>query len=252
MSYPNPFQQTTQLLQSSDEGGLDERLGLYQVFQRLYENHPTLLHDLLSLEDCPVAPGGVQLFYVIGAAQQHGPMLTTNLLGSPSQTLFQPENIWILGRAPDAGISLGDVRLSRYHAAIQFVGGQGFELLDLGSTNGSFVNGEAVRHRQRLKEGDRIRLGGTTLYFFEQPEVRRLPSVPPELRSQLGHPPEPRMPVAFSQAAPVKHPPSHSDETMTFFGQEELAATGTAGSAGAEHRDRQARLLSRLRQQPET
>ena len=46
-----------------------------------------------------------------------------------------------------------DQRLSRRHAAIQYVGRRGFYLVDLNSTNGSFINGRAIRGRNRLRDG---------------------------------------------------------------------------------------------------
>jgi len=62
-----------------------------------------------------------------------------------------------IGRATDLDVVLVEDMVSRKHAKISFTN----ELLtieDLGSTNGTFVNGEKVR-RARLKEGDRVLIG---------------------------------------------------------------------------------------------
>ncbi len=60
-------------------------------------------------------------------------------------------------------IVLPDPSVSRRHAAIR-ASQQGYELADLGSTNGIYVNGAKVA-RHRLNPGDVIRLGGSELVF---------------------------------------------------------------------------------------
>jgi hypothetical protein len=65
------------------------------------------------------------------------------------------------GRAPDNRVVLRDGRASRHHARIDARRGS-LVLTDLGSTNGSFVNDRRVESIA-LGEGDRIRLGATTL-----------------------------------------------------------------------------------------
>ncbi|MHB8482836.1 MAG: FHA domain-containing protein [Nitrospiria bacterium] len=60
-----------------------------------------------------------------------------------------------------ADLMLGDVKISRQHAAIDLTD-QGYRLTDLGSSNGSFVNGQSIK-TQLLKDGDVIRMGGTLI-----------------------------------------------------------------------------------------
>jgi hypothetical protein len=66
-----------------------------------------------------------------------------------------------IGRASDNGVVLRDGRASRHHARIDGRRGS-LVLSDLGSTNGSFVNDRRV-DSIALGEGDRIRVGTTTL-----------------------------------------------------------------------------------------
>ncbi len=68
-----------------------------------------------------------------------------------------------LGRHPDSSIVLSDPNASRHHAEIQ-PDGDGFTLVDLGSTNGSRVNGEAVS-RYQLADRDEISVGAINLIF---------------------------------------------------------------------------------------
>jgi DNA-binding winged helix-turn-helix (wHTH) protein len=69
----------------------------------------------------------------------------------------------VIGRAPDAAIQIDSPGISRYHARI-LVEHDVVTLEDLGSKNGSYVNGTPVTTR-RLSDGDEIRLGATILMF---------------------------------------------------------------------------------------
>src|SRR5689334_12189627 len=67
-----------------------------------------------------------------------------------------------IGRGRDADIRIQGDGISRQHARIH-VSPAGVVLEDLGSTNGSFVNGERVVDQCPLNDGDKIQLGGTTI-----------------------------------------------------------------------------------------
>jgi hypothetical protein len=69
----------------------------------------------------------------------------------------------VLGRSREAGVRISDVNISRKHAEIRQEGST-FWVVDLGSTNGTLVNGKRV-DRQRLRDGDRITLGATEIVF---------------------------------------------------------------------------------------
>ena len=63
----------------------------------------------------------------------------------------------VLGRGPGVDVAFDDTEMSSQHAAIEFAG-EGLRVCDLGSTNGTFVNGKPV-HAKDLVSGDRIELG---------------------------------------------------------------------------------------------
>jgi len=63
----------------------------------------------------------------------------------------------VIGRSSDLDMVLVEDMVSRKHAKISTAGGQ-ITIQDLGSTNGTFVNGEKIK-KVRLKEGDRILIG---------------------------------------------------------------------------------------------
>ncbi len=63
----------------------------------------------------------------------------------------------VIGRGRSADMVIAEATISRSHAAIGF-DADGFFVQDLGSTNGTTVNG-AREHRQLLKSGDEIQMG---------------------------------------------------------------------------------------------
>lgn len=67
----------------------------------------------------------------------------------------------IVGRSSDLDMVLVEDMVSRKHAKFMTVGGQ-MTIQDLGSTNGTFVNGEKIK-KARIKEGDRILIGTSIL-----------------------------------------------------------------------------------------
>ena len=69
-----------------------------------------------------------------------------------------------VGRHPDSDIFLDDITVSRNHAEIRR-GGTGFELHDVGSLNGTYVNRERVEEAA-LRSGDEIQIGKFKLVFL--------------------------------------------------------------------------------------
>jgi hypothetical protein len=74
-----------------------------------------------------------------------------------------PSQMISLGRAPDNDVVVGDPATSGHHTRIDVRGGA-FWISDLGSTNGSLVNGEPVIEKQ-LSDGDLISIGQNTIRF---------------------------------------------------------------------------------------
>ena len=69
-----------------------------------------------------------------------------------------------IGRAPTSTLVLEDDYSSARHARI-FLEGESWFIEDLGSTNGTLLNGHPVVKRQVLSDGDKIRVGHTELTF---------------------------------------------------------------------------------------
>ncbi len=70
-----------------------------------------------------------------------------------------------IGRGLNNDVILEDTRVSRHHAQLRYRARR-FWLSDLGSTNGTYINGEQVAE-QALRDGDTISLGGLELTFKE-------------------------------------------------------------------------------------
>jgi pSer/pThr/pTyr-binding forkhead associated (FHA) protein len=64
----------------------------------------------------------------------------------------------LVGRGPGVDHAFADPAMSRQHAAIEFCG-TGFRIRDLGSTNGTLLNGTAVQSAE-MSHGDRFEIGG--------------------------------------------------------------------------------------------
>jgi len=69
-----------------------------------------------------------------------------------------------LGRSRECDVVLDDANVSRKHAEIR-PGPQGWTIADLGSTNGTRVNGREVRGAQPINDGDRFELGTASATF---------------------------------------------------------------------------------------
>lgn len=86
------------------------------------------------------------------------------------------EDLTTIGRAADNTVSFaGDSNISRYHAEIENRG-SGFYLIELGSSNGTTVNGSRVVSEILLKSGDIITFGNSAMVEFvldEQPEEKQ-------------------------------------------------------------------------------
>ncbi|HEY8076543.1 MAG TPA: GGDEF domain-containing protein [Labilithrix sp.] len=117
------------------------------------EGEATRITNLSSLEsELRARRQQVQAFLVVLQGTNVGEM----------HKIEGPETI--IGRAMSAQVRLNDDGISRRHCRVLQIGGQVL-IEDLGSANGTLVNGEMVQQHP-LKEGDKVRLGSTTMLKF--------------------------------------------------------------------------------------
>ncbi len=93
--------------------------------------------------------------------------------GGPTAELVLPDGKRIpvvgeaarIGRAPDCAVALSDSQVSRHHAEVRAGRGE-YRVVDLGSTNGTMLNGAVVSDHP-LEDGDEIVVGNTSIRFEE-------------------------------------------------------------------------------------
>jgi pSer/pThr/pTyr-binding forkhead associated (FHA) protein len=126
----------------------------------------------------------------------------------------------VIGRA-DADLTLSDPEVSRRHAVVRDRGGI-LELTDLGSLNGTWVNGVRVTAPTQLAAGDSLRVGTTTIAVeVAQPPV---PMEPTRAGAATTPPPAPPSPP------PAEAPPSGGFAPPTLPQRRRAPATrGTLG-----------------------
>jgi len=107
--------------------------------------------------------------------------------GEPQQWLIA-EGSLTLGRAKECDISIADTRLSRRHTELSCEGRRVI-ITDLGSINGTFVNGARIQQPQELHHGDRVRVGPLEFCYEEvappEPEIPERPTIVMEEPSSL-------------------------------------------------------------------
>jgi two-component system, cell cycle response regulator len=114
--------------------------------------------------------------HAAGRGERQGTL--TVLIGADVGATHSLTGPVLIGRGPEAQVSLDDDGISRRHCRI-IRGSSAYELEDLGSTNGSYVDYERVQGRIQLHDGARIQAGNTVLRFalqdrLEQETSRRM------------------------------------------------------------------------------
>src|SRR5258707_14218586 len=92
------------------------------------------------------------------------PEIEVQSANGPRRRVPMTDGRMVIGRGEESHVFLPDYRLSRRHAEVeQRI--DGFYIVDLGSTNGTFLNGQRVQGEHRLSGGDLISLGDSRLVF---------------------------------------------------------------------------------------
>ena len=89
------------------------------------------------------------------------------------------QDVVTVGRSSDNDIQLSDTTVSQHHAKF-IINGEGLLIEDLNSTNGTYINGEAIR-RHQLQNGDEVMIGQHKLSFDklgqEEEEIEHEPTL---------------------------------------------------------------------------
>jgi predicted component of type VI protein secretion system len=132
---------------------------------------------------------------------------------TPGATFALEGDQLIIGRDATSGIAINDAEVSRKHARLTFQGGK-YVLEDLGSTNGTFVNGQRLVSSAVLKPGDVVSLGEQIVLMYEGLTTdagatmisHKAPPKPTAVAAPVASAAPPSQPVyaAPSAAAPAK------------------------------------------------
>lgn len=124
----------------------------------------TLIEPILN------APSRCEIssYYIQAVTTGRTAFLTTNLPDINKTHVTEIGSGWLIGRSPNCAIALEELSISRCHAVIGHRPNRGFYIIDVGSSNGTFVNGcrLATLKQRFLKDGDLIELSHTRIEFF--------------------------------------------------------------------------------------
>lgn len=133
---------------------------------------------------------------------------------------FQVTGSLVLGRDASAGIVLEDAEASRRHATVTATV-LGAEVEDLGSTNGTFVNGERLTGKREISAGDKVRIGTTVIEVRPQSQATKIASTIPEdtgrtmVASTIPQAPAEPSVIAGGEPAPEDDLPTVAPEPTT-------------------------------------
>ena len=144
------------------EGVPDLATGLFRIRSGVIRGHTVEAGEVRQpVSDLPRSGGGQfpGRPRLVIAGSQPG----TGVEAGSTYELQTP--VTLLGRGTDCDLRMVDAGVSRHHAELRVEDGQ-VVLVDLGSTNGTFVNGQPMR-RVVLTDGTNVTLGRTTMVFHQ-------------------------------------------------------------------------------------
>ena len=131
---------------------------------------------------------------------------------NPGMVFELAEEIIMMGRDVTNDIVIGDAEMSRQHARLTRTPG-GYVVEDLGSTNGTFVNGERLTAPRVLNPGDLVGMGETVTMTFDavSPESAETVARPAGAPAKAAPPPvQQAAPPAQQAVPPVQHAVPHA------------------------------------------
>src|SRR5687768_12392530 len=128
----------------------------------------------------------------------------------------------MIGRDSTNEIMINDAEVSRKHSRLTFQGGK-YVLEDLGSTNGTFVNGQRLAGPMVLKAGDVVSLGEQIVLMYDAINVDTGATIAVSRKSARVDPPQiqsspPAVQYSSAPAASTPLPARKSNMTPIFIG----------------------------------
>jgi hypothetical protein len=151
---------------TGEEGGEPPATGMPEP--AAMEPEPAIDPVPMEIPDLPPPPvgaaaGATMIYAADPPSRADGEREERALLQWEGQSIALTDSVTTIGRSSDCQIVLTDPNVSRRHAEIRRIG-EGYSLIDLGSTNGTEVNGQHIAETA-LMNGDVIGVGQTQLTF---------------------------------------------------------------------------------------
>ena len=150
---PGNGSQSSQATQVAQGETFDEATSIIPAWQ--HSEAPSDSKRTVSLQALPLEQ--------IAAGGSFAAMLTFESGPFAGRIVALPSQMVTVGRAPDNDVVVGDPATSGHHGRLEVRSGF-FWISDLGSTNGTLVNGEPVIEKQ-LNHGDQIAIGQNVIRF---------------------------------------------------------------------------------------
>ena len=136
-------------------------------------------------------------------------ILTTETQGKVAYEFT--EDLVTIGRAPDNMIVIDDPSVSSRHAQLELIG-EIYRIKDLGSTNGTRVNGTPITE-SNVRFDDRLRFGGVDVRF--EPDTRGSQPLPAFEEIEIKPAETSAAPVDFTNASPFGQRSKERDPSRT-------------------------------------
>ncbi|WP_445165210.1 glycogen accumulation regulator GarA [Mycolicibacterium sp. Dal123E01] len=124
--------------------------------------------DFLNELDAPAAASGESAVSGVEGLPQGSALLVVKRGPNAGSRFLLDQATTSAGRHPDSDIFLDDVTVSRRHAEFRLDGNE-FQVVDVGSLNGTYVNREPV-DSATLANGDEVQIGKFRLVFLTGPK----------------------------------------------------------------------------------
>jgi predicted component of type VI protein secretion system len=165
-----------------------------------------------------------------------GSRLVMKVGPQPGQTFLLDQELLTLGRDPSSEIVINDPQVSRQHARIKCQGNLTV-IEDVGSTNGTFVNGMRLTGPHTLADGDTISLGDAVSLTYHAGGIATtepLGGRPTAIQAPSTYVPQPEPPPPYSPAPSPAEPQVDETpgKTWLLVGCVSLVLLGVVACAG--------------------
>lgn len=117
-----------------------------------------------EIKPAPTRPAAARAAVKAPRGGRKARLVISGETGRRKQPGWELEGDVIIGRAPECAVSIGDEFASNQHSKVYQAEGR-FYVEDLGSTNGTYVNGRRIHYPTELRSGDRVKIGRTVMEF---------------------------------------------------------------------------------------